>query len=228
MALRVTFRGPRSVKDLIEGLGVPHPEIDLILLNGESVPFDQPVLDGDRMAVFPSFQALDVSGVTQVRPRPLTTARFLLDGHLGKLAKRLRLVGLDAVCPKGAKDDELADLAAGEGYILLTRDHALLKRGTVSHGYCIRETDPHRQLVEVLTRFGPLALQPFSRCLRCNAKLQEVSKSVVESRLPPRTREHYDRFQACLGCGRVYWQGSHWKRLVDAVNAAIRDAGHAT
>jgi hypothetical protein len=213
------------VKDVIEGLGVPHPEIDLILLNGVSVPFDRPVQDADRIAVFPRFQTIDVSDVTRVRPPPLATVRFVLDGHLGKLTKRLRLVGLDAICPAGAGDDELADLADRAGRVLLTRDHALLKRRIVAHGYFIRETDPHRQLVEVLQRFGPLALEPFSRCLRCNTELREVSKSAVESRLLPRTRQHYDRFQACRGCGRIYWQGSHWTRLAHAVDAAIQEAG---
>lgn len=225
VAVQVSFAGPRSVKDVIEGLGVPHPEIDLILLNDESVPFDRPVQDADRIAVFPRFQTVDVSDVTRVRPRPLATVRFVLDGHLGKLAKRLRLVGLDAICPAGTSDDELADLAAREGRVLLTRDHALLKRRVVAHGYSIRDTDPHRQLVEVLQRFGPLALEPFSRCLRCNTELREVLKSLVESRLPPRTRQLYDRFQMCRGCGRIYWQGSHWMRLVHAVDAAIQEAG---
>jgi uncharacterized protein with PIN domain/sulfur carrier protein ThiS len=227
-ALPVCFAGSRSVKDLIEGLGVPHPEIDLILLNGESVPFESAVENGDRVAAFPRFHAVDIAEVTRVRPRALETTRFLLDGHLGTLARRLRLVGLDAMCPAGADDDVLATRAAHEDRILLTRDRALLKRRLVTHGYFVRETRPHRQLVEILHRYDPLVLEPFSRCLHCNLPLEEVSKAAVESRLLPRTREHYGHFQTCRGCGRIYWEGSHWTRLAHAVDAATVEAaaGH--
>jgi uncharacterized protein len=221
----VRFSGLRSVKDLIEGLGVPHPEIDLILVNGESVPFDYIVTDTDRIAVLPRFKSIDIAELTRVRAHPVATTRFVLDGHLGKLARRLRLVGLDAICPAGAGDDELADLAAREERILLTHDRELLKRRVVAHGYFVRGTHAHRQLVEVLQHFGPLALEPFSRCLRCNAELHEVSKTAIESALLPMTRENYDRFRACRGCGQVYWQGSHWKRLAHAVDAAIQETG---
>lgn len=223
VARPVSFAGPRSVKDVIEGLGVPHPEIDVILVNGESVPFEFGVRDTDRIAVFPRFHTIDISGVTNVRPRP-DTMRFVVDGHLGKLARGLRLVGLDAICPE-AEDDALATCAAREGRILLTRDRELLKRRLVTHGYFVRDTRPQRQLVEVLQRFGPLALEPFSRCLRCNTELVEVSKAAVEPMLPPRIREQHHRFHTCRGCGRVYWQGSHWTRLVHAVDAALDEAG---
>jgi uncharacterized protein len=227
LAVPVRFSGRVSVKDLIEGLGVPHPEIDLILLNGEPVPFDRVVQDSDRIAVFPPFHHLDIAGVTGVRPRPLATIRFVLDGHLAKLARRLRLLGLDATCPAHADDDELADLADRERRIVLTRDRELLKRRVVAHGYFVRETDAHRQLVEVLQRFVPLAIAPFSRCLQCNAELRAVPKSVVESSLPARVRLHYDLFHTCDVCGRVYWQGSHYKRLSHAVDAAPDEAGVA-
>ncbi|PYR25261.1 MAG: twitching motility protein PilT [Acidobacteria bacterium] len=220
----VAFAGRTSVKDLLEGIGVPHPEIDLVLRNREPVAFDCAVDDGDRIAAFPRFHAVDIAGVTRVRPRPLASVRFVLDGHLGKLARRLRLVGRDAICPAGAVDAELANLADREGRILLTRDRALLKRRVVTHGAFIRETDAHQQLVEVIQRFGPFEIAPFSRCLRCNTELREVPKSLVELSVPPRTRLQHDRFQRCLGCGRIYWQGSHWKRLACAIDAALGDA----
>jgi uncharacterized protein with PIN domain/sulfur carrier protein ThiS len=222
--LSVQSAGSRSVKDLIESVGVPHPEIDLVLVNGEPAPFDRAVHDGDRVAVFPRFFAIDVSGVTRVRPWPPAAVRFLLDGHLGKLARRLRLVGLDALCPAVADDDVLAAHAAEDERILLTRDRELLKRGTVLHGYFVRETRPSRQLVEVLQRFGPLRLEPFSRCLRCNGELRPVPKAAVEARLPPRTRERYRDFVTCPGCGRVYWRGAHWNQLVRTVEAALEAA----
>ncbi|MBI2833313.1 MAG: Mut7-C ubiquitin/RNAse domain-containing protein [Acidobacteria bacterium] len=213
-----------SVKDLIESLGVPHPEIDLILVNGMSVPFDYAVRSADRIVVFPQFMVFDVRTLSRVRPPALEMIRFVADVHLGKLARHLRLIGLDTDYRADADDAALAELAHREGRILLTRDQALLKRRTVAHGYFIRETHPHRQLVEVLRRFGPLDLRPFSRCLRCNGVLRDVRKSAVDSTLLPRTRQHYHDFQACSGCGRVYWKGSHWKRLKHAIDAAQEEA----
>jgi uncharacterized protein len=216
--------GHPAVRDLIESLGVPHPEVDLILANGTSVPFDYAVQDADRIALFPRFMVIDVGTVSCVRPTPLDTIRFVLDVHLGRLARHLRLIGLDAVYRVDAHDRALADVASREGRILLTRDVGLLKRRMVSHGYFVRETHSHRQLVEVLRRFGPLELAPFSRCLRCNTGLRVVSKAAVESALQPRTRRDYDRFQQCTGCGRIYWKGSHWKRLQTAIDAALQEA----
>jgi uncharacterized protein len=226
-AFSLCFGGTRSVKDAIEGAGVPHPEIALILRNGDPVPFGATVHHGDRLAVFPMFHAVDISSLPHVSTRSLETLRFVLDGHLGKLARRLRLVGLDAECPAGVDDKVLAEIAARERRILLTRDRELLKRRIVMHGYFVRETQPDRQLVEVLQRYGPPALEPFSRCLRCNGELQDVSKAAVEPLLLPKTREHYEHFQICRDCGRVYWEGSHWTRLQHAVDAALHELrGH--
>ena len=215
--------GHPSAKDLIESLGVPHPEIDLVLANDASVAFDYAIQNGDRIAVFPRFTAFDVATLTRVRPRPLEKVRFVADVHLGKLARHLRLAGLDTVYRDEADDAALANLADREERILLTRDQGLLKRRVVAHGYFIRETDPHRQFVEVLRRFGPLELHPFSRCLRCNDVLREVPKSAIDAALQPRTRHHYDYFEMCSGCGHVYWKGSHWKRLKHAIEAACEE-----
>jgi uncharacterized protein with PIN domain/sulfur carrier protein ThiS len=216
--------GRRSVKDVLESLGVPHPEIDLILVNGVSVPFDYGVRGGDRIAVFPRFETFDIETLTRVRPRPLDPVRFVADVHLGKLARYLRLAGLDTAYQRDADDSTLAEVAGRERRMLLTRDQGLLKRRSVTHGYFVRETRPHRQFVEVLRRFGPLDLRPFSRCLRCNALLHGTAKSAVDGALLPRTREHYDQFEICTGCDRVYWKGAHWMRLKHAMDAARGEA----
>jgi uncharacterized protein len=218
------FEGGASAKDVIEGSGVPHPEIDLILVNGESVTFDYAVQDADRIAVFPRFETIDVSAVTRVRRQRPDPIRFVLDSHLGKLARHLRLAGFDAVYRRDAHDDELAEIACRERRILLTRDRGLLKRRVVVHGYFIRQTATYRQFVEVLARFSPLPLAPFSRCLRCNAGLREVLKSAVEARLGERTRRAFAQFHECSGCGRVYWRGSHWAELARILDAAVRQA----
>jgi uncharacterized protein with PIN domain len=221
---RHVLDGHPSVKDVIERAGIPHPEIDLILVNGVSVGFNENVRGGDRIAVFPRFVSLDIAPHTRVRPQPLEHVRFLADVHLGTLARRLRLAGLDTAYHRDAGDDMLADFSAREDRILLTRDVGLLMRRTVTHGYFVRETHPQRQLVEVLRRFGPLTLQPFSRCLRCNGLLREVPKSAIAESLLPRTRRHYHYFEMCSDCRSVFWKGSHWKRLKQALDAACADA----
>jgi uncharacterized protein with PIN domain len=218
------IEGGASVKDVIEGFGVPHPEVDLILVNGQSVAFEYGVQDADRIAVFPRFQAIDISTVTRVRRQLPDPIRFVLDTHLGKLARHLRLAGLDAVYRREARDEELAEIACREQRVLLTRDRGLLKRAIVVHGYFVRETASSRQFVEVLGQFGPLPLVPFSRCLRCNAGLVEVPKSAVEAGLGERTRRAFARFHECSGCGQVYWKGSHWAELARILDAAVRQA----
>jgi uncharacterized protein len=215
--------GNPSVKDVIESVGIPHPEIELVLANGAAVSFEYAVRDADRIAVFPRFATIDIGALACLRPRP-GAIRFVLDVHLGRLARHLRLMGLDTAYRADAADDALAAQASRDDRVLLTRDVGLLKRRVVVHGYFVRETHPHRQLVEVLRRFGPLPLAPFSRCLRCNGALRVASKSAVEATLPPRTREHYHDFTQCPDCRRVYWKGSHFERLVAAVNAALHEA----
>jgi uncharacterized protein len=221
--LACAFEGRASVKDVIERFGVPHPEIELVLVNGTSVGFERPAEDGDRVAAFPRFTTLDVAELTAVRPEPLAAVRFVLDGHLGRLARHLRLMGLDTAYRTDAGDEDLAAQSAAEDRILLTRDVGLLKRNLVRHGYFVRDTKPRRQLLEVLRRVEPLTLAPFSRCLECNAELRAASKSELDETLAPRTRLHFDEFQACPGCGRVYWKGSHWSRLSEVVRAVLAE-----
>lgn len=207
-----------TVKDLCESLGVPHTEIDVVLVNGESVAFGHQVADGDVLSVYPVFEALDVSPVVRLRPRPLREPRFVLDVHLGRLARVLRLLGFDAVWRNDITDDELVTTSVGEKRWLLTRDRGLLKRSMLTHGYYVRETDRWRQILEVLRRFDLFgAISPFGRCLECNGVLGPVAKEQVEDRLPPRTRRDYHHFQRCPDCSRVYWQGSHYDRLVALV-----------
>ena len=211
-----------SVKDLFERLGVPHPEVDLVLVNGESVAFSYLVEDGDRISVFPVFESFDISAVTKVRAAPLRELRFVVDSHLGTLARSLRLLGFDTAYANDWSDAELARISAGERRVLLTRDRGLLKRSAVERGYCVRDDNPERQLAEVVQRFdlGGLA-RPFARCVRCNGLLEPVAKAAVLDRLEPKTREHYDDFQQCRDCRQVYWAGSHQPSLDELVARAL-------
>src|SRR5690554_6793227 len=164
-----TLEGRASVKDTIEALGVPHTEVDLILINGEPVGFNAIVEDGDRVSVYPPFTALDISPLPRMRPASPDEPRFVLDQHLGRLAAYLRMLGFDTLYRNDYTDPELAAISAGEGRTLLTRDRGLLKRRVVTHGYCVRSTDPREQVAEVVRRFDLVhRIKPFRRCAHCN------------------------------------------------------------
>ncbi|MBW4459975.1 MAG: Mut7-C ubiquitin/RNAse domain-containing protein [Nodosilinea sp. WJT8-NPBG4] len=210
---------PAAIKDVIESLSIPHPEVDLILVNGESVGFGYLAQDGDRIAVYPYFKQLDVSPVSLVRPTPLANIRFVLDVHLGKLATYLRLLGFDALYRSDYEDGDLAHLANREQRILLTQDRGLLKRSIVTHGYIVRSHIPEAQAREVLERFCLQdAVAPLERCPRCNGTLLSVDKAEVAEQLPPLTRMYYDEFARCQGCDQVYWKGAHYDRIQQLVN----------
>ncbi|WP_433202851.1 Mut7-C RNAse domain-containing protein [Nocardia sp. CA-107356] len=218
--LRRPFRAHQTVKDVIEAAGIPHTEVDLVLVNGQPVAFDQHPHDGDRITAYPVFETLDIGRATKVRPRPLREPRFVADVNLGGLAKLMRLMGLDVHCPWDADDAALAELSAAQHRILLTRDRGLLKRRNVTHGVYIWSDRPVDQIIEVIRRLDLVErLAPFTRCLRCGGAVVAVAKTEVEDRLEPLTRRHYDTFRQCRDCGRVYWQGSHQARLNATVEA---------
>jgi len=216
------FSGRQSVKHLIEAAGVPHTEVDLVLVNGQPVEFSYLVEDGDRVSVYPVFEAFDISAVTRVRPQPLRQLRFVLDCHLGRLAAYLRMLGFDALHDKKCSDAELARLAFEERRILLTRDRGLLKRSAVTHGYYVRHIQPREQLVEVVRRFDLAgSAMPFARCLRCNTLLEDAPREEVQEQVPPRSRAHYTEFCRCPHCGRIYWSGSHYRRMQSLIQHAL-------
>lgn len=208
------FPGSPAVKDPIEALGVPHTEIDLILVDGESVAFSHRLCGGERVAVYPMFEAFDIAPLTQVRLRPLREPRFVLDVHLGRLAAYLRLLGFDTLYRNDYADPEIARIALREHRIVLTRDIGLLKHNAISHGAFVRETAPMRQLREVLDRFQLDALiRPFSRCALCNGPVELVEKSAVRAEVPERVYAYCDDFSRCLDCRRLFWPGGHYERM---------------
>jgi uncharacterized protein with PIN domain len=221
----ILVNGRPSVKDVVESAGVPHTEIDVILVNGESVDFARLVQEGDRLAVYPRFESLDITPVLRLRPAPLRDPRFVLDGHLGRLAGYLRLFGFDSLYRTEWDDAALAAVSAQEERILLTRDRGLLKRSEVTRGYCPREHHPRRQLVEVIRRFDLLgAARPLTRCMACNGALQPAPKADVLAEIPPDVARAQDVFTRCPSCRRVYWEGSHFERLVALIEAAAAEA----
>ncbi len=210
-----------TTKHMIEALGVPHTEVELILVNGEAAGFGRLIEDGDRVAVYPRFAAPDVAPLLRVRVSPLRETRFVADAHLGGLARMLRMLGFDTLYDNRFHDAEIATICERDGRIVLTRDRELLKRRAVTHGcyvHALKSEDQLRELVERLDLAR--SARPFTLCLHCNAPLRAVDKASVRDRLPPRVREHYERFSTCDQCGRVYWEGSHFssmRRLLDGV-----------
>ncbi|BBB47815.1 Mut7-C RNAse domain-containing protein [Pelolinea submarina] len=212
--LQISFKDRQSVKHLIESSGIPHTEVDLVLVNGQSVDFSYLVRQGDRVAVYPVFESVDITPLLKLRPAPLREARFVLDGHLGRLAAYLRMLGFDSLYRNDYNDQELAKISDEQKRILLTRDRGLLKRSLVTRGYCLRTRDPRQQLLGVVRRFDLLGqVQPFTRCITCNGKLEPVSKTKIEDQLEPLTRKYFQEFSRCEQCGQIYWKGSHHDRM---------------
>jgi uncharacterized protein len=209
-----------TTKHMIEALGVPHTEVELILLNGASVGFDALLREGDRVAVYPKFEAFDITSLLRVRQQPLRDTRFVADVHLGALARLLRMMGFDSLHDNGFADDEIARIAAAQSRIVLTRDRDLLKRRSITHGCYVRPLRPQQQLRQVFERLDLAhSARPFTLCPGCNAPLHVVAKALVEQRLPPRVCELYHRFGTCEVCGRVFWKGEHWRRVRALVDA---------
>ncbi len=216
------FKGTPTVKDAIEALGVPHVEVDLIVVNGEPVDFTYRLRDGDRVAVYPVFESIDISPVAILRPKPLRRPRFVADVHLGKLARILRILGIDTALPPDPDDEELVRISVEEGRILLTRDRHLLKHGRLTHGYYVRADHPLEQAVEVVNRFDLWEeISPFTRCPVCNGVLERVDKEEVLERIPPRTAAWLDTYTRCRDCGKIYWPGTHYRALQGIVSRVL-------
>jgi uncharacterized protein with PIN domain len=202
----VQFRERQSVKHLAESLGVPHPEIGQIQVNGLREASSHITEDGDRVEIHPTENG------SPMEPR------FVLDCHLGRLTAHLRMLGFDCLYENDFTDEQLTEIAVQQGRILLTRDRRLLMRKVIQHGYCLRSLDPLEQLTEVLRRFELTAsIQPFHRCLRCNHLLERVEKEKIIERLEPLTKLYFDDFHICPACEQIYWKGSHYDRMAKLI-----------
>lgn len=216
------FPPGQTVKHLVESCGVPHTEIDLILVNGVSVDFSHQLQQGDRVSIYPVFETLDITSIGNLRPDPLRGCAFVLDCHLGRLAAYLRLLGLDVLYRNDYSDDELAAISEKEKRICVTRDRGLLKRKQISHGCLIYSLAPREQTLEVIRRFQlEKQLNPFTRCVNCNGLLYAVDEETIADQLLPGTRSHYHDFARCTNCGKIYWQGSHYRRLIEFVESIV-------
>lgn len=218
---RYHFSGTPSVKDTIEAIGVPHTEVDVILVDGESVDFAHLLRGGERVAVYPVFERYDVSPLTRLRPAPLRETRFVADVHLGTLARNLRLLGFDTIWERNLADEVIIDIAARDRRIILTRDKGILKNSRVTHGYWLRATDPSEQLGEVIAALDLAgSIDAYTRCMECNGILGPIGRLEAARTVPLQVFLVYRDFKRCECCGRTYWRGSHFRRLDKVVERA--------
>lgn len=219
------LNGPVAIKHAVEVLGIPHTEVEYLLVNQISVGFDHLVQPGDIVFAYPAgFDGvMHQPAVKPLRPPLRYPPRFVLDNHLGQLTSYLRLLGFDSLYPNHFHDEELAALSCQEERVLLTRDRRLLMRKIVVYGFCLTTRDPRQQLIHVLNRYqlDPY-IHPWHRCLRCNGKLRPVPKEDVYSRLEPKTKLYYQEFHLCQECDQIYWKGSHFQPLQQLVTDIIQ------
>ena len=214
--VRVTADGTSSLGHVVQSLGVPLTEVGRLLVNGEPVPPGQRPGGGDVVNVDPVR-----------RPQHLMSACFVLDVHLGTVARRLRLVGVDTAYANDADDDALIEEANAGRRVLLTQDRGLLCRRKLWLGAYVRGARPDDQFRDVLDRFAP-PLAPWTRCPACNGHLSRAAKGSVDPLLRPGTRRTYQVFSRCQSCGQVYWRGAHSKRLEQIIDSAARAVRNAT
>jgi uncharacterized protein len=219
-----SLREKTSIKDVIESCGVPHPEVDVVVVNGHSVGFGEPVASEAEVEVFPIGHCHTLS--TYKHLQCSRTLIFVADGHLGKLTRNLRLFGFDVAYDQNASDEELLEVMTSENRALLTRDRRLLMHAVVRHGYWPRSQNADEQTIEVIRRFDLLEfVAPFTRCLRCNAPLEEAAKAEILDKLEPLTKIYYNQFRRCPGCKQIYWPGSHFSKLqnrIDEIHSRLR------
>jgi len=210
------FSGKPSLKNTIHAIGVPHGEVDLILVDGQPVDFNYHLQGGEKVSVYPVFESLDISSINRLRPEPLRETKFIVDVNLGKLALKLRLLGFDTIFRNNLQDEEIVTIAQKEHRIILTRDKGILKRNAVLHGYFLRNDDPKKQLFEMVKRFQlQNQFKPFTRCTTCNGMLKEVDKDILIGQISEDILTYYNNFWRCTNCQKIYWQGSHFNKILN-------------
>ncbi|RXQ95709.1 twitching motility protein PilT [Ancylomarina salipaludis] len=208
------FKTPVSVRETIESLGIPLSEVDLIRVNDRSVGFDYKVKEGDYISVFPVFESMDISAITKLRKSALRTTRFVVDAHLGKLAKYLRMLGFDTLYRADMQDNEIIALAKADKRIILTRDKPMLRSKEISHGYFVRSIEKHEQLKEIVNKFDLKSqFKSFTRCMTCNTRLENIKREDIQNKVDQEILSHFELFYYCPLCDKVYWEGSHFKRM---------------
>jgi uncharacterized protein with PIN domain len=211
----VMFNEKRSIKDMIEALGIPHTEVDLILVDGNSVGFNYILQDNDRVSVYPVFESLNITNVTHLRKIPLRKNKFIADINLGNIVKYMRALGFDLFFDSLLSTREIIEISKRENRIILTKDSKLLKFKDVSHGIFIRSGTTIEQIRRIINYLDIKDdIKPFSRCLQCNTTLDVVPKEKILNQIPPMTIEFCDEYVQCQSCDKIYWKGTHFINMM--------------
>jgi len=219
------FKGKRSIKDMIEALGVPHTEIDLILVNGKLVDFNYILQNKDRVSVYPVFESFNITDVTLLRKTPLRQHKFIADINLGNIVKYMRLLGFDLYYDSLLSTRKIIDISKRENRVILTKNRKLLKFKDVTHGIFIRPgstTEQIRRIIDYLDIKDNI--KPFSRCLRCNTLLKSVLKEKILNKIPPKTKEFCDEYVQCQSCDNFFWKGTHFINMKKIVSQILFQA----
>lgn len=218
------FIDKTTIKDMIEGLGVPHTQIDLMLVNNRPVDFNYHVKENDRISVYPLFFTIDISEIKKTKTIKSSPIKFALDVHLGKLANRLRMFGFDTFYKNQINDPELVEIANKEKRTLLTRDRGILKRKATTNGCYIKNIQAHKQVIEVINRFKLWdKVKPLTRCLVCNEQLSAINKEKIINKIPDGIKKTYKEFYFCTYCQKVFWKGSHYDNMIKLLNKLSPD-----
>lgn len=216
--IQADFDGNPAIKDTLESIRIPHPEIGRIEINGISVAFEHQISDGDNVEVFPvdwHHPSSDFLNLQQTLPKELT---FILDVHLGKLAKELRMLGFDTFYDNSYRNSQLIQWAIRDQRIILTRDIGILKHSSIRYGHWMRNTQPELQTIEILDTFNLRDnIKPFSICLSCNGRLLHVDKKDILDRIPPKVQLLQTEFHRCNKCGKIYWKGTHYEHMLTRI-----------
>jgi uncharacterized protein with PIN domain len=221
---QVNFKGRRSIKDMIEALGVPHPEIDLILVNGKSVDFACILQDGDRVSVYPVFESLNIENVSRLRKIPLRRTKFIADIDLADIVKYMRALGFDVCFDSSLSARKIVEVSKRENRIILTKSRKLLKFKEVTHAIFIRSETTEQQIKRIIDFLDIKdSIKPFSRCLRCNSLVKSVPKESIADRIPLKTKAFCDQYTYCKSCDKIYWNGTHFINMNKTIADILSD-----
>lgn len=221
--IEYNFYGTPAIKDAIEAIGIPHTEVDVIIVNNLPVDFFYKLHHDDKVEIYPVNANTKFSKSFSLTPRLSYPLAFVADVHLGKLAKALRILGFDTSYQNCFSDKLIVEIAEKEDCIVLTRNVGLLKHKSVKWGYWLRSQMVERQLEEVVSRYNLLPeVSLFKRCLSCNGRIEEVAKEAVSEKLLLKTNQYFDEFFQCASCKKVYWKGSHYENMLQMVRRHLR------
>ena len=208
-----------SIKDIVEAVGVPHTEICRLVYSGNEISFHYIPSGDEEILIYPFDKQNNWRAPSVLRPQPFDRLKFLVDMTALKLARNLRMAGLDTATVVGKKLKDIVKMASSEKRIVITKNRELVKIGDLLYGQLLRSDDHRKQLLEVEERYDIKAVaKPMSRCLVCNEILLEVPKKNILHRLEPLTRKYYTTFKECALCRKIYWPGSHHDRMIEAFN----------